>query len=233
MKWVIISRLRLGKLIPNPRKLSYRKVHYHFPLISSIICRHSGHTADVYANFARGRRGLLTRQIKRNANEDKMRLLRCRVSPKSNNKSTAENKNKLQKGNNKLLLPQSTSLPLPQSTATQSDDHSLCIFKFSVSVRFGTLNKTVRVRGPSISDQYISKYFIFANIFLNVNIETKPRLSDNRYFIKQFVSVRIILFDYKKRDSYKINSIRLVNLSKLLISCHTYGVGNNIQITPW
>jgi len=153
MKWVIISRLRLGKLIPNPRKLSYRKVHYHFPLISSIICRHSGHTADVYANFARGRRGLLTRQIKRNANEDKMRLLRCRVSPKSNNKSTAENKNKLQKGNNKLLLPQSTSLPLPQSTATQSDDHSLCIFKFSVSVRFGTLNKTVRVRGPSISDQ--------------------------------------------------------------------------------
>ncbi|XP_070850519.1 uncharacterized protein [Drosophila suzukii] len=71
-----------------------------------------------------------------------MRLLRRRVSPKSNNKSTAENKNKLQKGNNKLLLPQSTSLPLPQSTATQSDDHSLCIFKFSVSVRFGTLNKT-------------------------------------------------------------------------------------------
>jgi len=110
MEWVIISRLRLGKLIPNPRKLSYRKVHYHFPLTSSIICRHSGHTADVYANFARGRRGLLTRQIKRNANKDKMRLLRCRVSPKSNNKSTAENKNKLQKGNNKLLLPQSTSL---------------------------------------------------------------------------------------------------------------------------
>jgi len=27
------------------------------------------------------------------------------------------------------------------------------IFKFSVSVRFETLNKTVRVRGPSISDQ--------------------------------------------------------------------------------
>jgi len=120
-----------------------------FPLTSSIIQQRSGHTVDVYANFARGRRGLLTRQIKRNTNEDKM----PRFSQEQQQQLRTKQKRRKATTScrcSKLLQP--TALPLPQSTLRV--DHSLCIFKFSVSVRVGTLNKTVRVLGASISDQW-------------------------------------------------------------------------------